>query len=73
MTREERSNIVLAFARFLYVNGESTQQTLGVVERVSTSLGQWSLPLIPRRPTGRRVTQSMTDVHYYICRPMCPA
>ena len=39
MTREERTNLVLAFARVLYVNGESTQKTLGVAERVGNSLG----------------------------------
>ena len=39
MTREERSNLILAFARVLYINGESTHQTLGVAERLSTCLG----------------------------------
>jgi uncharacterized membrane protein YjjP (DUF1212 family) len=39
MTREECSNLILAFAQVLYVNGESTHQTLGVAERVSNFLG----------------------------------
>jgi len=39
MTREECSNLILAFARVLYVNGESTHQTLGAAERVSNCLG----------------------------------
>jgi uncharacterized membrane protein YjjP (DUF1212 family) len=39
MTREERSNLILAFARVLYVNGESTDQTLSAAERVGNSLG----------------------------------
>src|SRR5215831_8784193 len=39
MTREEFSNLILAFARVLYVNGESTHQTLGVAERVGNCLG----------------------------------
>src|SRR5215469_6580121 len=39
MTREERSNLILAFARVLYINGESTHQTLGAAERVSNCLG----------------------------------
>src|SRR5215813_9060237 len=39
MTREERSNLVLAIARVLYLNGESTQQTLAAAERVSNYLG----------------------------------
>jgi uncharacterized membrane protein YjjP (DUF1212 family) len=39
MTREERSNLILAFVRVLYINGESTQKTLDVAERISNSLG----------------------------------
>ena len=39
MTREESSNLVLAFARVLYINGESTHQTLAVAERMSKCLG----------------------------------
>jgi uncharacterized membrane protein YjjP (DUF1212 family) len=39
MTREEGSNLILAFARALYVNGESTHQTLGAAERLSNCLG----------------------------------
>jgi uncharacterized membrane protein YjjP (DUF1212 family) len=39
VTREESSNLILAVARVLYVNGESTEQTLRAAERVSTRLG----------------------------------
>jgi uncharacterized membrane protein YjjP (DUF1212 family) len=39
MTREERSNLILAFARVLYINGESTDQTLSAAERVGNCLG----------------------------------
>jgi uncharacterized membrane protein YjjP (DUF1212 family) len=39
MTREERSTLILAFARVLYINGESTHQTLGAAERLSNCLG----------------------------------
>src|SRR5215469_11219118 len=39
MTREERSNLILAFARVLHINGESTHQTLGAGERLSNCLG----------------------------------
>ena len=39
MTREECSNLILAFARVLYINGESTQQTLSVAQRVSNCSG----------------------------------
>lgn len=39
MTREERSNLVLFFARVLYVNGQSTQQTSAAAERLGDLLG----------------------------------
>jgi uncharacterized membrane protein YjjP (DUF1212 family) len=39
MTREERSKLILESARVLYINGESTQQTLGIAERLSSCLG----------------------------------
>jgi uncharacterized membrane protein YjjP (DUF1212 family) len=39
MTLEERSDLVLALARVLYVNGESTDQTLAVAERFGHTLG----------------------------------
>jgi uncharacterized membrane protein YjjP (DUF1212 family) len=39
MTREECSNLILAFAQVLYVNGESTHQTLAAAERVGNCLG----------------------------------
>ena len=39
MTREERSNLILTFARVLYINGESTDQTLSAAERVGNCLG----------------------------------
>ena len=39
MTLEERADLVLAFARVLYVNGQSTDQTLASAERVGHTLG----------------------------------
>jgi uncharacterized membrane protein YjjP (DUF1212 family) len=39
MTLGERSNLVLAFARVLYVNGQSTDQTLAAAERLGGTLG----------------------------------
>jgi uncharacterized membrane protein YjjP (DUF1212 family) len=39
MTREECSDLVLAFARVLHTNGESTQQTLDAARRLSNCLG----------------------------------
>src|SRR5215468_575427 len=47
ITREESSNLILAFARVLYINGESTQQTLGAAERVSNYLG-FRATVLPR-------------------------
>src|SRR5215470_2733747 len=39
MTREERLNLILTFARVLYINGEFTQKTLDITERMCISLG----------------------------------
>jgi uncharacterized membrane protein YjjP (DUF1212 family) len=39
MTWEERSNLVLALARVLYVNGQSTNETLAAAERLGQTLG----------------------------------
>lgn len=39
MTLEERCDLVLAFARVLYVNGQSTDQALVAAERVGDALG----------------------------------
>jgi uncharacterized membrane protein YjjP (DUF1212 family) len=39
MTREEHGNLVLSFARVLYVNGQSTGQTVAAAERLAQRLG----------------------------------
>ncbi|MDB5406504.1 MAG: hypothetical protein JWL84_1416 [Rhodospirillales bacterium] len=39
MTLEERSDLVLAFARTLFVNGQSTDETLAAAERLGDDLG----------------------------------
>jgi len=39
LTHEERSNLILAFSRVLYINGESTDQTVRAAERVGNCLG----------------------------------
>jgi uncharacterized membrane protein YjjP (DUF1212 family) len=39
MTLEQRSNLVLAFARLLYVNGQATEQTVTAAERLGRTLG----------------------------------
>jgi uncharacterized membrane protein YjjP (DUF1212 family) len=47
MTLEERSNLVLALARVLYANGQSTDQTLALATRFGRSLGL-SAVVLPR-------------------------
>jgi uncharacterized membrane protein YjjP (DUF1212 family) len=47
MTLEERSDLVLAVARVLYVNGQSTDQTLAAAERIGNALGL-RIKIIPR-------------------------
>ena len=47
MTLEERSNLVLAVARVLFANGQSTNQTLAEAERFGRSLGL-RVKIIPR-------------------------
>ena len=39
MMLEERSNLVLAFARLLYVNGQATEQTVAASEQLGRALG----------------------------------
>jgi uncharacterized membrane protein YjjP (DUF1212 family) len=39
MTADERSRLVLAFARVLYVNGQATEQTMSAAERLARALG----------------------------------
>ena len=47
MTPEERANLVLDFARVLFVNGQSTEQTVAVAERLGLRLGLRA-KLLPR-------------------------
>src|SRR5277367_5882994 len=47
MTLEERADLVLSFARVLYVNGQSTDQTLTSTERLGHTLG-FHAKIIPR-------------------------
>ena len=39
MTLDERSHLVLAFARVLFVNGQATDQTVAAAQRLSRTLG----------------------------------
>jgi uncharacterized membrane protein YjjP (DUF1212 family) len=47
MTSEERCDLVLAFAKVLYVNGQATDQTLAAAKRFSDALGLRAT-IIPR-------------------------
>jgi uncharacterized membrane protein YjjP (DUF1212 family) len=39
MTLEQRADLVLAFARTLYINGQTTEQTVDAAERLGRALG----------------------------------
>src|ERR1700677_3700951 len=39
MTLDQRGNLVLAFARVLYIDGQSTEETLVAAERLGKNLG----------------------------------
>jgi uncharacterized membrane protein YjjP (DUF1212 family) len=47
MTLAERSHLVLALARVLYVNGQATDQMVGAAERLGASLGL-TVKILPR-------------------------
>src|SRR5215472_3087501 len=47
MTLEERATLILSCARVLFVNGQSTDETLATAERLSDALGLRST-IIPR-------------------------
>jgi len=47
MTSEERSELILAFARVLYVNGQATDQVVAAIRRLGNKLGI-SAELLPR-------------------------
>src|SRR5882724_5470882 len=47
MTREDGSNLILEFARVLYVNGESTQKTVAAAKRLGDFLGL-TVTILPR-------------------------
>jgi uncharacterized membrane protein YjjP (DUF1212 family) len=69
MTLEERSNLVLAFARVLYVNGHATDQTVAATERLGSALGlraelmpRWGeLQLLSANKGGRLIRQVAAD------------
>jgi hypothetical protein len=66
MTLEERSSLVLAFARTLYVNGQSTDQTLVAAARVGNALGlradilpRWGELQLQARDGDRDITMTV--------------
>src|ERR1700719_2217360 len=69
MTLEERSNLVLAFARALYINGQATDQTAAATERLGSALGlraelmpRWGeLQLLSTEKDGRLIRQVAAD------------
>jgi uncharacterized membrane protein YjjP (DUF1212 family) len=66
MTLEERSNLVLAAARILYANGQSTDQTLASAERLGHILGlrikimpRWGELLLQAEDSGTRLVSAV--------------
>jgi uncharacterized membrane protein YjjP (DUF1212 family) len=47
MAMDERYNLVLAFARVLFINGQATEQTVAAAERLGRRLGL-RVKLMPR-------------------------
>src|SRR5262249_6827204 len=39
MSLQERSNLILAFAKVLFINGQTTEQTVASAERIGRALG----------------------------------
>ncbi len=67
MTLEERCNLVLAFARVLYVNGQATDQTLDAAERLANTLGlraqvmpRWGELQLQAEDTDARLISAVT-------------
>src|SRR2546427_7324035 len=62
MTLQERSDLVLTFARVLHVNGQSTDETVAAAERLSndldldaTIIARWGEPQLQARDGGARL------------------
>ena len=69
MTLAERSNLVLAFARVLYVNGQATEETVAAAEQLGRTLGlhakvmpRWGeLQLQSEDENGKLISQVAVD------------
>jgi uncharacterized membrane protein YjjP (DUF1212 family) len=67
MTLEERSNLLLAFARALFVNGQATEQVVSAVERLGLALGlraeimpRWGELRLQLEDKGARLNSEVT-------------
>jgi uncharacterized membrane protein YjjP (DUF1212 family) len=67
MTLEERANLVLEFARVLYVNGQATDQVMAACARLGRKLGlragllaRWGELQLQSEDTGARLTCEIT-------------
>jgi uncharacterized membrane protein YjjP (DUF1212 family) len=61
MTTDERSQLVLAFATVLYVNGQATEQVVGAAERLARALGLRAT-IFPRWDALQLVAQDRESV-----------
>jgi uncharacterized membrane protein YjjP (DUF1212 family) len=69
MTTDEHANLVLAFAKVLYVNGQATEQTVSAAERLARARGlpatimpRWGeLQLVASDGHGRLVAQTAAE------------
>jgi hypothetical protein len=73
MTLQERSDLILAFARVLYVNGQATEQMFGAVERISAV--RWDHARRSFRAGGNCSSKRRTTAAVYSpqSRPTLPA
>ena len=57
MTLDQRADLVLAFTRTLYINGQATEQTVNAAERLGQALGL-RVTIAPRWGDLQLVTES---------------
>jgi uncharacterized membrane protein YjjP (DUF1212 family) len=68
MTPDERSNLVLAFARVLFINGQATEQTVSGAERLARAFGlrakvmpRWGELQLQNDIDGALISQTAAD------------
>jgi hypothetical protein len=69
MTLEQRADLVLAFAKVLYVNGQATEQTVDATERLGRALGV-RVTIVPHWGDLRRLPHFMARPTPAIMRVM---